>query len=154
MSLTRFEDAEGLTYVGSGQFVLTEERLRDAYLLTYSAGGTAERSLLASADLGTTVGNIGIEGISFDPTSGNYFTVKESSLQEVNRASISFGAPGSAMGIPTPTSRFRGEQLPCRSARRCTPDLDDARECPDRSVLQAAAPPSRIPAGMRAPQRQ
>ena len=34
MTLTGFADTEGLTYVGGGKFVLTEERLRDAFRLT------------------------------------------------------------------------------------------------------------------------
>jgi uncharacterized protein YjiK len=102
MSLTGFDDTEGLTYIGSGQFVLTEERLRDAFLLDYSAGGTADRSGLPTSDLGTTVGNTGIEGISFDSVSGSYFTVKEVSPQEVNRASISFGSPAVVESLFTP----------------------------------------------------
>jgi hypothetical protein len=97
MTLTGFDDTEGLTYLGSGQLVLVEERLRDAYLLSFSAGGSVDRSALSTADLGTTVGNIGIEGISYDTTSGTYFTVKETSPQEVNQATISFGAPGTAV---------------------------------------------------------
>lgn len=96
MTLTNFADTEGVTYVGGGQFVITEERLRDAYLLTYSAGGTASSATLPTADLGTTVGNIGIEGISFDRRDGSYVFVKETAPQEVNHASITFGAPGSA----------------------------------------------------------
>jgi uncharacterized protein YjiK len=95
MSLTGFDDTEGLTYIGGGRFVLTEERLRDAYLLPYVASSSADRAALSSADLGTTVGNIGIEGISYDRPTGNYFTVKEVSPQEVNRNAIDFGA-GSA----------------------------------------------------------
>jgi uncharacterized protein YjiK len=102
MSLTGFDDTEGLTYIGGGQFVLTEERLRDAFLLDYSAGGSADRSGLPTSDLGTTVGNTGIEGISFDSVSGSYFTVKEVSPQEVNRASISFGSPAVVESLFTP----------------------------------------------------
>lgn len=102
MSLTGFADTEGLTYVGGGRFVLTEERLRDAYRLTYVAGGTLDRAALPFADLGTTVGNVGIEGISYDPRDGSFVTVKEVSAQEVNRNTITFGNPGSA----TVTSLF------------------------------------------------
>lgn len=96
MTLTGFDDTEGLTYVGSGQFVLTEERLRDAYLLPYVAGGSAARGALQNADLGTTVGNVGIEGISYDRRDGSYVFVKEKTPQEVNLASITFGSPGTA----------------------------------------------------------
>ena len=102
MTLTGFDDTEGLTYIGNGEFVLTEERLRDAYRLSYVAGGTVARASLPSADLGITVGNVGIEGISYDPRDGTFVTVKERLPQEVNVNTISFGSPGSA----TPTSLF------------------------------------------------
>ncbi|MGD9161286.1 MAG: SdiA-regulated domain-containing protein [Desulfobacteraceae bacterium] len=90
MALTGFDDTEGLTYLGSNQFVLTEERLREAYLLEYSAGGSVVQSSLPSADLGTTIGNTGIEGISYDPRDGSFVTVKEKSPQEVNINEIDF----------------------------------------------------------------
>jgi hypothetical protein len=96
MALSGFDDTEGLTYQGSGQFVLVEERLRDVYALTYSAGSSVDRAALSSVDLGTTVGNIGLEGISFDPRDGSFVTVKEKTPQEVNRSTVTFGAPGSA----------------------------------------------------------
>ena len=106
MQLTGFVDTEGLAYVGGGQFVITEERERDAYRLSYSAGGSAARSTLASADLGTTIGNIGIEGIAFDARDGSFVLVKEKTPQEVTLANITFGTPGSAtltgLGVPSP----------------------------------------------------
>lgn len=96
MSFTGFADTEGLTYIGNGKFVITEERLRSAYEFTYAAGGTLARSSMPVVNLGSTVGNIGIEGISFERASGDFFYVKEKTNQEVNRASIAFGSPGSA----------------------------------------------------------
>ena len=96
MALTGFADTEALTYVGGGEFVLAEERLQDAFRLTYSAGGSVDSSALPSADLGPTVGNIGIEGMSFDRRDGSFVTVKETGPQEVRLANITFGTPGSA----------------------------------------------------------
>lgn len=96
MTLTGFADTEGLTYMGNGQFVLTEERLRDAYRLSYAAGGTVDRAALPSKDLGSTVGNTGIEGISYDSRDGSFVTVKEISSQEVNLNQIDFGGPAAA----------------------------------------------------------
>ena len=92
MILDDFGDTEGLTYAGNGQFVITEERLREAFILTYSAGATADSNDLASVDLGPTIGNIGIEGISYDYATGAYYTVKEKDDQEVNINSFDFAA--------------------------------------------------------------
>jgi uncharacterized protein YjiK len=98
MALFGFDDTEGLTYVGNGQFVITEERQRDAYLLTYGAGGSATRASLPGVDLGTTIGNSGIEGISYDPRDGSFVTVKEIFPQEVNAHQIDFDA-GTATSV-------------------------------------------------------
>ncbi len=96
MTLTGFDDTEGLTYIGNGEFVLTEERLRDAYRVSYTAGGSVSRAAALNVDLGSTVGNIGIEGISYDPRNGRFVTVKERSPQAVDEHTITFGAPGAA----------------------------------------------------------
>lgn len=101
MSLSGFDDTEGLTYIGNNRFVLVEERLRDATVFEYVAGGSASRASLQSADLGTTIGNIGLEGISFDPRDGSFITVKEAAPQQVNRNVIDFDA-----GTATVTSLF------------------------------------------------
>lgn len=102
MTLTGFDDTEGLTCIGGGQFVLTEERLRNAYLLTYMANTTAAKSTLQEADLGITVGNVGIEGISYDPQDGSFITVKEKTDQEVNRNTINFGGNSVVTSLFTP----------------------------------------------------
>lgn len=96
MSLSGFADTEGLTYVGGGKFVITEEREQDAYEFTFSAGGSGVRGSMPFASLGGTVGNVGIEGISFDPRSGKFVTVKEKTPMGVFENTITFGAPGSA----------------------------------------------------------
>ncbi len=101
MTLTGFDDTEGITYVGSGRFVITEERLQDAYLLTYSGGGSVARSSLSSASLGDTVGNVGVEGLSYDPATGGFVFVKERLPQAVSTASIDFTA-----GTATVSSLF------------------------------------------------
>jgi uncharacterized protein YjiK len=97
MTLSGFDDTEGVTYVGNGRFVLNEERLRDAYRVTYAAGGNAARAGLPSVDLGTTVGNIGIEGISYEQSTGMFYTVKEVAPQEVKQWTLDFDA-GTASG--------------------------------------------------------
>lgn len=90
MTLTGFDDTEGLTYIGGGQFVITEERIQDAYRLTYAAGGSASRGSLPGVSLGPTVGNVGIEGLSFDPQTGQFIVVKEKTPQAVYDAVLDF----------------------------------------------------------------
>ncbi|MCE9635977.1 MAG: SdiA-regulated domain-containing protein [Planctomycetes bacterium] len=89
---TEFYDTEGLTYVGSGQFVLTEERDRRAVLFTYVAGGTLTRAAAQTVALGTNVGNVGIEGLSWDPQTGGFIVVKETLPQGIFQTGINFAA--------------------------------------------------------------
>jgi len=97
MNLSGFDDTEGLTHVGGNRFVITEERLQDAYQLTYTAGGTAVRGSLPSRSLGATVGNVGIEGISYDAASGDFFVVKEKDPQQVIRTHLDFVGSNTTM---------------------------------------------------------
>ena len=73
---TTFYDTEGITYIGSGEFVMTEERDRQLVRFTYVAGTTLTREDTKTVKLGTTIGNIGLEGVSNDPTSGGFLVVK------------------------------------------------------------------------------
>ncbi len=97
MSLSGFDDTEGLAYIGAGRFVLVEERLQDAYLLTYTAGGAVTRGSLSSISLGGTVGNIGLEGIAYERSTDSFFAVKEKTPQAVYQTGLDFGAVTSVM---------------------------------------------------------
>ena len=68
-------DAEGLTYLGNGQLVVAEERLQDALRFTFLAGGSVALANAPTVSIGTTVGNIGTEGISFDPRDSSFVSV-------------------------------------------------------------------------------
>jgi len=68
-------DAEGLAYLGKGQLVVAEERLQDAFLFSYSAGGSVNLALEPSLNLGPTVG---IEGITIDDKGIIYLVAEES----------------------------------------------------------------------------
>ena len=97
---TSFYDTEGITYIGGGQFVIVEERYRQVNLFTYAAGttltfGTPE---VKTVKLGTTIGNIGLEGLSYDPLSGEYIFVKEISPEGVFQTSIDFVAGTASNG--------------------------------------------------------
>jgi uncharacterized protein YjiK len=102
MSLTGFLDTEGMTYIGNGRFVVTEERRQQAFVLTYNANGTVDKDALQMAQLGSQLGdggagNVGIEGISYDPRTNSFVFVKEKDPQGVNAASIDF--PGSSATV-------------------------------------------------------
>jgi uncharacterized protein YjiK len=93
-------DAEGLTYLGGGVLVVAEERLQDAFRFNYVAGGSVA---LASADyvsIAATVGNVGTEGISYDPRDGSFVSVKQDNPQAVLAGSLTF-APGGGVSLMT-----------------------------------------------------
>ena len=69
---TEFYDSEGITYIGNGQFVMTEERDRQVVLFTYTAGTTLTRSNAKTVKLGTFVNNTGTEGLYYDPLNNGY----------------------------------------------------------------------------------
>lgn len=98
---TYFYDPESLTYVGSGRFVMTEERYRQANLFTYAPGTTLDGTGVQVVKLGTSVGNIGIEGMSYDPSTGGFIAVKEKTPQGIFQTTIDFAAGTASNGSPT-----------------------------------------------------
>ncbi len=74
---TDFYDPEGITYIGGGQFVFTEERDRQLVKCNYVAGTTLSRGGTQVVKLGTFVDNIGTEGVTFDPQTGGFVCLKE-----------------------------------------------------------------------------
>ena len=113
---TTFYDTEAITYVGGGQFVLGEERDRQVNLFTYVPGATLTRSDTKTVKLGSFVGNIGIEGISYDPSTSaasgkGFLVVKETQPQEIFQSNIDFTAltatnPPSPPALVEPTNLF------------------------------------------------
>jgi uncharacterized protein YjiK len=106
MTLTGFADTEGITYVGGGKFVLSEERLRNAVQITYAGGTTLARSAAQGVKLGTTVGNIGLEGIGYDPLTSagsglGFVGVKESGPLGIFQTTIDFAAGTATNGSAT-----------------------------------------------------
>lgn len=98
---TDFYDTEGLTYIGGGQFVMVEERDRQAVLFTYAAGTTLSRAGAQTVQLGTFIGNIGLEGITYDPLTSGYIAVKETAPQGIFQTGIDFPAGTATNGSPT-----------------------------------------------------
>ena len=111
-----FYDTEAITYVGGGQFVLGEERDRQVNLFTYVPGATLTRADAKTVKLGSFVGNIGIEGISYDPSTNaasgkGFLVVKETQPQEIFQSNIDFTAltatnPPSPPASVEPTNLF------------------------------------------------
>jgi uncharacterized protein YjiK len=97
---TAYFDPEGLTYVGNNQFVLVEERDRVASLFTYQPGTTLTYADSLHVKLGTTIGNTGIEGVSFDPLTGGFIFVKEKEPIGIFQSTIDFVAGTASNGSP------------------------------------------------------
>ncbi len=98
---TAFYDTEGIAYVGGGKFVLSEERDRQVNLFTYVPNTTLDRADVQTVKLGTTVGNIGIEGLSYDPQTSGFVVVKESGPEGIFQTGIDFVAHTATNGSPT-----------------------------------------------------
>jgi uncharacterized protein YjiK len=101
-----FYDPEGLTYIGGGQFVMTEERYRTVVRFTYAPGTTLQRSQTSTVKLATTVGNTGLEGVTFDPLTNGYILVNErdgtgGSLQNIFLTQVDFAAGTASNGSAT-----------------------------------------------------
>jgi uncharacterized protein YjiK len=96
-----FNDTEGITYTGGGKFVFTEERLRQLVQFTYAAGTTLTRGQTQTVKLGTTVGNIGLEGVSNDAQTGGFIVVKETQPLGIFQTAIDFAAGSATNGSPT-----------------------------------------------------
>lgn len=98
---TAFYDPEGLTYVGNGQFVMVEERDRVANLFTYAPNTTLGLAGAQRVKLGTTIGNIGLEGIAFDPLTNGFIAVKEKTPLGIFQTTINFTAGTASNGSAT-----------------------------------------------------
>jgi hypothetical protein len=87
-------DAEGLAYLGDGLLVVAEERLQDAFSFSYQAGGSVNLANAPSVSFGSTVGNVGIEGIAFDPRDSSVFVVKQDNPVQLRGGVASFSLGG------------------------------------------------------------
>ncbi|KKM89673.1 hypothetical protein LCGC14_1246340 [marine sediment metagenome] len=92
-------DTEGLTYIGNGKLVVSEERLQDAYQFDYQDKGTATLADNFVSMSNTEVKNSGIEGISYDQRNGSFVTIKQDSPEAVYSGTLSFSA--ATGGLPS-----------------------------------------------------
>jgi uncharacterized protein YjiK/methionine-rich copper-binding protein CopC len=98
---TAFYDPEGIAYIGNGRFVMALERYRQVVQFSYAAGTTLSAADVKTVTLGTTLGNIGLEGVSYDPATGGYLVVKESGPSGIFQTGIDFAALTATNGSPT-----------------------------------------------------
>ncbi len=98
---TEFYDPEGLTYVGGGKFVMTEERDRQVVSFTYTPNTVLTRADAQTVDLGTFVQNIGLEGITYDPQTGGFILVKEKQPEGIFQTGVDFNAGTATNGSAT-----------------------------------------------------
>ena len=98
---TAYYDPEGITYAGNGKFILVEERDRVVSQFTFAAGTTLAYGDAQHIKLGSTVGNIGIEGISWDPMTGGLIGVKEKQPLGIFQTTLNFATGTASNGSAT-----------------------------------------------------
>src|SRR5262249_30823361 len=82
--------------------VVAEERLQNAYRFSYSSGGTVDLGTAPFVSIGPTIGNIGIEGISYDSRNGNFVTVKQDNPAELRIFdTLTFATAAAPDAVPT-----------------------------------------------------
>jgi MYXO-CTERM domain-containing protein len=84
---------------------MTEERNRTAVQFSYAANTTLTRAQTSTVKLGTTVGNTGLEGVTYDPVTGGYIFVNQAAgsgaAQNIFQTQINFGARTASNGAAT-----------------------------------------------------
>lgn len=106
---TYFYDTEGLAYAGNGKFALVEERYRQINQIAYTPNTTLNPATASAVKLGTTVGNIGLEGVTYDRASGDYIFVKEKTPMGVFQSTADFvthQASNGGPGVDNPQNLF------------------------------------------------
>ncbi|MBJ7355431.1 MAG: lamin tail domain-containing protein [Thermoleophilaceae bacterium] len=96
-----FYDTEGIAYIGGGEFVITEERYRQIDRFTYVPNTTLGRIDAKTVKLGTTIGNVGLEGITRDPITGQFILVKEASPEGIFATGVDWDAATATNGSPS-----------------------------------------------------
>ena len=108
-SSTRHNDAEGLAYLGNGVLVVAEERLQDAFRFTYAPGGSTSLANAPWASISDfAYNNAGVEGLSYDPRTDTFVSVKQTNPREVRAGRLSFALGG---GTSTMTPLFDASLL-------------------------------------------
>ncbi len=88
-------DAEGLAYLGNGRLAVVDERPQIAYQFDYAKDGTVSLNGQLKAAITSSiasVGNVGTEGLAYDPRTGTYFAVKQDNPAVLRGGTLTFGA--------------------------------------------------------------
>ena len=94
-------DPEGITWVGGSEFVVAEERYRQLARFSYTPDTTLAAGAIQQVKLGTTIGNIGLEGVAFDPQTSGYILVKEKTPLGIFQTTADFVTGTASNGSPT-----------------------------------------------------
>ena len=128
---TAFFDTEGIAYVGQDggkpQLVMTEERYRQLDEFDYTPGTTLTLADATAVKLGTTIGNIGLEGVTSDPATSNasgcatqtvgavtgnfcqgFIVVKEKQPEDIFQTNVDWGSRGSQSTDPAQGTATNG----------------------------------------------
>lgn len=104
MVLSGFEDTEGIAYLGGGKFAITEERLRQVDRFTYTPNTTLthDDAGVDTVKLGSTVGNVGLEGLSDDASvADGLVVVKEMDPESIFTTVVDWAAGTATNGSDT-----------------------------------------------------
>ncbi len=107
-------DPEGIAYLGNGQFAITEERASRIDKFTYKPNTVINKAdlydpvtnptgLIQKVTVGTVNNNIGLEGITYDPSSNStsglgFIGIKEAGPEGVFRTNVDFAKATSTNG--------------------------------------------------------
>jgi uncharacterized protein YjiK len=102
MTLSGFEDTEGIASLGGGRLAITEERLRQVDRVTYVPNTTITHADVDTVKLGTTIDNIGLEGVSNDASvADGLVLVKEKDPESIFTTTVDWAAGAADNGSPT-----------------------------------------------------
>ncbi len=105
ISLNNFEDTEGITYAGNNKYFVTEERKRDLVLITIPVGNSNitvnHPGNNSRIDLGSTGGNDGLEGVTYDIANDILYTVKEKTSMAIYKVTNAMSRLGTSYSPPT-----------------------------------------------------
>lgn len=133
MRLRGFAYTLAITYVGHGRFVLTEQRLRSAYLVRYCAGGLAALPNVPAVSFAAAADVHRAEAVSHKPPIASLAPDKERVAGAAYLAGFDFGAATAAVAaLFAPNHAEPDEQaLSASVVRSHMPDTEIAMEAHD-----------------------